>query len=420
VVLGDDDQSIYSFRYNHPGGITEFKDRWQGDALDDLGIPENRRCGETIVNLANAMMAQAGSRKPPMIPRRPERGALSLVYWNSLGAEISGIARHVRERSDTEFLILVPRRFIGYRLKSAIGRDAATSFHEEVLEVPLVQERFALACYVANPNDSVALRVLLGFDRDGIQHSAKRNAPAYAGVLRQDIVGEDLLLAIAEGRIRAEGVGSGTVRARAASVLKFLRDAPADTPSLLNALFNPELALQIDDEEEREKAKLDLEELGDATTAAHELSREQLRGFLDQLRYRIATRLPLVVAERARVKIMTLHGAKGLEADVVIVAGVADQIIPGLSFGTPAATERKRDEQRRLLYVAVTRAKRELVISWPKLMDYKDATRNQVRTDGGVIRSESKKFVRLGRTSLLPDIPELPRTGLRWLREPSR
>ena len=49
VVLGDNDQSIYSFRFNHPGGVEEFKQRWEGKGLLDLGIPKNRRCGEQIV-----------------------------------------------------------------------------------------------------------------------------------------------------------------------------------------------------------------------------------------------------------------------------------------------------------------------------------------------------------------------------------
>ena len=76
-----------------------------------------------------------------MISRRGEEGELSLVYWPSLSQEINGLAKYMREQKDTRFLVLVPRRFIGYRLKDKIGDDALTSFHEEVLEIPLVQER---------------------------------------------------------------------------------------------------------------------------------------------------------------------------------------------------------------------------------------------------------------------------------------
>jgi superfamily I DNA/RNA helicase len=111
---------------------------------------------------------------------------------------------------------------------------------------------------------------------------------------------------------------------------------------------------------------------------------------------------------------MTLHGAKGLEADVVIVAGVADQIIPGITPKDPIEAERTREEQRRLLYVSFTRAKRELVISWPKTMRYKEAIKHNVRIDQ--VWRKSDQMISLGKTSLLPDLPQLPQTGKTWLK----
>jgi len=418
VVLGDDDQSIYSFRYNHPGGITEFVERWESEQLTDLGIVDNRRCGRTIVRLANAMMAESGSTKPPMISRRDEDGDLSLVYWPSVGHEVGGLAKYMRERNDTRFLVLVPRRFIGYRLKEAVGADARTSFHEEVLEIPVVQERFALACLVASPEDRVALRTVLGFHANGIEYGVRRNASAYRSILGSSLEGVALLRAISGGEIELHGAGSGHLRARAEKTLEFLSElSSANQIAVIHALFDPRLAATVDDQEKREKAKRDLEHLRDsAMLALEETNNNELGTILDQLRYRIAMRLPLTEPEEARVRIMTFHGAKGLEADVVIVAGVADQIIPGHFPDDPTEAERVREEQRRLLYVSVTRAKRELVISWPQSMEYKDARENQVRLDGGVWRQGDRKLVKLGRTRLLPDIPQTPQTGKGWLR----
>lgn len=418
VVLGDDDQSIYAFRYNHPGGITEFVGRWEAGQLADLGIVDNRRCGRTIVQLANAMMAESGSTKPPMIPKREEDGDLSLVYWLSVDQEVAGLARYMRERNDTRFLVLVPRRFIGYRLKEAVGADARTSFHEEVLEIPVVQERFALACLVANPTDRVALRTVLGFHANGIEYGVKRNASAYRSILGSTLEGIELLKAISNGDIELHGAGSGHLRARAEKTVKFLEGLSSENPTkVIQALFEPSLAEIVDDREKREKAKRDLEHLrASAIVVLEETDNSKLEAVLDQLRYRIAMRLPLAEPEEARVRIMTFHGAKGLEADAVIVAGVADQIIPGRLPSDPTEAERVREEQRRLLYVSVTRAKQELVISWPQNMEYKDASENQVRLDGGVWRQGTRKLVKLGRTKLLPDIPQIPQTGRSWLR----
>ena len=418
VVLGDDDQSIYAFRYSHPGGITEFVDRWKGEPLADLGIPDNRRCGKVIVELANAMMAEAGSKKAPMISKRDEEGDVSLIHWNSVEQEVQGLAKYMQRRKDKRFLVLVPRRFIGYRLNEATGEDALTSFHEEVLEVPVVAHRFALACLVANPGDRVALRTLLGFHSNGREHGIKRNAQAYRSVVDSELRGVEFLEAIAHGELRVSGAGSRHLRTCAESAVKFFKDLPEKTEEVIDALFDPTLAATVEDEGKREKAKRDLEHLQESAKAvAKKLEEDELGNVLEHLRYRIAMRIPLVDPEEARVRIMTLHGAKGLEADAVIVAGMADQIIPGHTPEDPSKAEEQREEQRRLLYVAVTRAKNELVISWPKNMEYRDASKNQVRLDGGVWRRGEDKLVKLGRTALLPDIPQQPRTGQSWLKE---
>ena len=96
-----------------------------------------------------------------------------------------------------------------------------------------------------------------------------------------------------------------------------------------------------------------------------------LQAVVEELRYKIATRLSLAhETEEPRVRIMTLHSAKGLEGETVVVAGLADQIIPGRSVDPE-----DRAEKRRLLYVAVTRARSDLLISWPQRMSYDDAPR---------------------------------------------
>ena len=215
VVLGDDDQSIYSFRFNHPRGLMEFADRWRDEPLVDLGIPDNRRSGRVIVSLANAMMALARSTKAPMIPKRMEDGDLSLVHWPRVEDEVAGLSKYVKAKKDKEFLILVHRRFIGYRLKERIGLDAQTSFHEEVLEEKVVQERLAMISLFANPEDRIALRAVLAFHSDGMQYGPKRNAEAYRSIHAAPHGNIEILKGIAEGKIRISGQGSRHLQERA-------------------------------------------------------------------------------------------------------------------------------------------------------------------------------------------------------------
>ena len=109
---------------------------------------------------------------------------------------------------------------------------------------------------------------------------------------------------------------------------------------------------------------------------------------------------------------MTLHSAKGLEADNLIVVGVADQILPG-----PSEDSLEREEQRRLLYVAVTRARDTLVLSWPQQCTYREARGNYIRRDkGATFQASNQLLVSLKKSTFLPrHLPTLP--GSQWLAD---
>jgi superfamily I DNA/RNA helicase len=141
IVMGDNNQSIYGFRFNHPDGVNEFLERWTGEGAVDLSFPDNRRCGDAILQVANLMIAESGGGDP-MVPASGRPGNVDLVQWPSVSAEVAGIADHIRRHNEQSFLVLVPRRFLGYRLKDVLGDDARTSFHEEILRHPVAAEAF--------------------------------------------------------------------------------------------------------------------------------------------------------------------------------------------------------------------------------------------------------------------------------------
>ena len=410
TVLGDDDQSIYRFRFCHPDGITQFLEQWPDRSCLDLSFAENRRCGDQILAVANLMMAEAGSRKPPMIPKSGRDGQLTAVQWRTLDDEIAGLAEYIQRRNEESFLVLVPRRIIGHRLSDAIGSDARTAFAEEVLEHSTAQEAFAAASMLADSNDRAATRAWLGFRGQEPRQASCRNADAYAS-LPEELGGHDLLRAIAGGEVQVVGTGRTHIKGRAQRAVRLIDQAMAPEDAV-NELFREALA---ETETDLEKRKRLVQNLWELRTAGRELLEDgvvaDLGALMNRLRYRIATRAPLRESadDDVRVKIMTLHSAKGLEADNVVLAGLVDQFMPG--------EEAEQDviaEQRRLLYVAVTRARDSLLISWSRQLRYEDLMQNRGRI-GRVVTRNGERWVVASRSSLLPQGLTGVVPGAQWL-----
>lgn len=271
-----------------------------------------------------------------------------------------------------------------------------------------MQERFALASVVAEPDDLIALRSWFGFHGDRSDHGDERNRAAYASIRGCGESGRALLESIVSGAIAVTGAGQQNVKRRARSMIELLDGVPNDLVDQIEYLFDPALADHAEDDEKREWIRRDLQQLRDAALEAAE-GAESLAEVMSRLRYRIATRAPLAQDDQEpRVQIMTLHSAKGLQGDNVVVAGVAEQIVPGDADGE------ERAEQRRLLYVAITRAKHELVVSWPRQASFADAMANGIRLDG-VITVNGNKVVQLARSSLLPQSLAGIMAGAQWL-----
>lgn len=415
TVMGDNDQSIYGFRFNHPSGISEFHEAWLEHGCQDLTFVTNRRCGDRILNAANLMMAEAGSTKPPMLPQSGRQGQLALVQWETLDDEIQGLASYIRSHSDESFLVLVPRRFIGYRISESVGHDAKTSFTEEILEHPIAQEAFTAASLLASPDNWVATRVWLGFHGRDHKPAPRRNAIAYSN-LPSDVGGHRLIRRIASGEAHVSGTGRTHIKRRARTAVELI-EQNLKPNEIVKRLFNPESAKLEADTEKRRWLVEDLRKLRDA---ANELLTDQdtpdLGKVLDSLRYRIATRAPLTSDyETPRVRIMTLHSAKGLEADNVVIAGVADQLMPGLERDSEVIAE-----QRRLLYVAVTRARESLIVSWPRRIRFDDLKNNMGRANDRIITVNGVKWSTTSRSSLLPQGLAGVIPGWQWLSENAR
>ena len=383
AVMGDDNQSIYGFRHNHPEGVSDFHEMWKEHDYEcqNFTFPENRRCGDRIVDVANRMLERAG-RGPQMCPKSGRQGKLDLIYWDSLEQEIEKLAAYIKSRPTTEkFLVLVPLRLIGYRLARKIGDRARTMFTEEVLEHPIAQEVFIAASLLADPNDWVAARVWLGFKHGESKHDSSRNRGAYAELLRDvppTVGGHELLRKIADEDVKVEGDGQKNIKLRAKCAIQLI-ERDLEPREVVDYLFDPARAECEADDDKQRQLRDSLEKLRAA--AREQLENEdglELREVLDRLRYKIATRAPLIPdADDPQVNITTLHSAKGLEEDNVVIASVPDQLMPGL----PPKEDEDPAEKGRLFYVAVTRAKESLIVSWPQTIPVNIMLNNSGRID---------------------------------------
>ncbi|HBR09755.1 TPA: hypothetical protein DD712_00660 [Candidatus Acetothermia bacterium] len=120
TVIGDEDQSIYSFKYAHREGISQFAIFHPNTHDEDL--IECRRCPHIIVEMANELIATNGNRESRTLRVRPENpeGEVYVLQWRSIEEEAGGIAEFIRTRLDAgdieagRILVLAPRRQFGY------------------------------------------------------------------------------------------------------------------------------------------------------------------------------------------------------------------------------------------------------------------------------------------------------------------
>lgn len=186
AVFGDQDQSIYSFRWAHPEGITQFHADRPGTA--NCNLSECQRCPTRVVAMAASLV---GNNHPAGGPARlnpkagkPE-GEVHIVQWNHLGDESEGLTRFVghlvekRGYRPRDVLVLSPRRLLGYGIRDALRKASIPThsfYHEEALEEDEAKRAFALLTLLASPKDRVALRYWLGDD------SPTWNARGYASL----------------------------------------------------------------------------------------------------------------------------------------------------------------------------------------------------------------------------------------------
>lgn len=382
AVIGDEDQSIYSFKHAHPEGIVEFPQTHPD--TEKAQLDECRRCPARIVAMANALISHNTSRsnRALRIHSGNPQGEIYSLQWPDMQQEADGIAQFIKRRVDAgtvtpgNILILAPRREFGYLLRDKLQElevPAHSFFSEELLEGDpkdeddsQAQQAVALLILLANQEDRVALRCWCGFGSNSLLTNAWAKLRHHC---------EEVNLSPWE---TLEQLESGSLRiSNTAALLKRFTSLKSKLTEL-RALNGHELVAAVFPSEQvwakplaELAAQIDEEEFG-----AQEL--------VDVIRRNVTQ--PELPTDVDYVRVMSLHKSKGLTADMVVVVGCLEGLMPSIdSNASQREQTRSLEEQRRLFYVAITRAKKVLILSSVVRLPTKLAhrMRARVRPSGG-------------------------------------
>ncbi|MHB2022087.1 MAG: 3'-5' exonuclease, partial [Mycobacteriales bacterium] len=368
-VVGDADQSIYAFRGATVRNILAFESDYP-DATVVL-LEQNYRSSQTILSAANAVIA-----------RNPGRPAKNLWTDSGPGERIVGYVAE-NEHDEAAFVAGEIDRLTDAGARpgdmAVFYRTNAQSrvFEEVFLRVGLpykvvggvrfyerreVRDALSYLRVLANPEDTVSLRRILNVPRRGIGERAEERLAAFADRLR---------LGFLTACRRAEEVGDLTGRARSA-IASFV--ALIDELSVLAASSTAGEVVEAviertgllsefeasEDPQDAGRAE-NLRELAAVAREYDQSSQDGLNGFLERVALTAdADEVPDDTADGGVVALMTLHTAKGLEFPVVFLSGLEDGIFP---FARALDDPKELEEERRLAYVGITRARERLYLS---------------------------------------------------------
>ena len=425
VALGDPRQSIYKFRGNDREGLAKIEALLGSGTAHDVSITECQRCPKPIVLAANQLMALSGVEA--MVPVSDAAANIHIVTWTNPEAEAAGMAaaivNNIHANPGDRHLVMVTRRQFGYWLRDKIaeldpGLRIELSFSEGLLDSWAAREAFLLFCLLSDP-DPPTWRAWLGYQNSvtGRDFSApKRNAAAYLRLLKaaNDAITDTVVDALAaEPRAKSRGAGGIAIWDRAARFLELRRNFTwntGDAASFLNSVFDPAGWVGAQYDQDRiQSAAMDLRLLREKALALlkHEQERrpedqpmQQLRAVVERLRHQIATNEPLGTGEPSNLQVATLWGAKGVTAEHVYILGVCREALPGQRREEYPGTDAEyHDEQRRLFYVSITRAKKTLVISRAVRVG-----RGGAKQLGLTVTTGNKYWADLGMSPFLRDI----------------
>lgn len=364
-VVGDDDQSIYSFRGADVDNILNFPQEFNGTHI--IKMEQNYRSDGNILNLANSLIGHNTKRHNKNLWTYRNPGVMpTYTYYASDYDETDSIVEDIKDyiaagNNYSDVAILYRNSRLSYVIERALAREkipykivGGFKFFERAE----VKDIIAYLCVIANPADDQRLKRIINVPARKIGAATVDKiatlAQQYKVSMMEIIRNADLYPAIAKAKPALD------------SFIKMY-----DTMCLMaNGSTLGELTQSVIKysgyrkmlEDKGVDGKDELQNVEQVVVAAEEFEHAHIKTNLSEFLAEISllSAVDTLSSEENKVVIMTLHASKGLEFKNVYIIGLEDSIIPS------SRDDVGIEEERRLLYVGMTRAKEELHLSTAK------------------------------------------------------
>ena len=383
-VVGDPDQSIYKWRGADVKNILDFKHDFPDAVV--VKLERNYRSTQVILDAASAVVSRNSGREDKRLWTDQTGGAPIVTYRGADELDeadfiVKVVRRALREDYDTTAAILyrtnAQSRAVEDGLRMA-GITYAVLGGTGFYERREVKDALSYLKLVLNPHDDVAVRRVINVPPRGIGKGVMdalervdasvidhRTAPLLAGL--EQVEATNTLWAKVD-----HAVTHGTLAPRQLAPLAAFRDlllgvtaAAATEPvsTVLGLLLDRSGYLRDLREERSEEADGRIENLMELVSVARQFETAALDAGLAEFVDRLALLSDVDKPEgsrNAQALLMTMHSAKGLEFPVVVIAGLEEGLFP---HSRARDSEEELEEERRLCYVGITRARKELYLT---------------------------------------------------------
>jgi DNA helicase-2/ATP-dependent DNA helicase PcrA len=370
TVVGDDDQSIYGFRGADIRNLLDFEDDYPDARV--VRLEQNYRSTQTILDAANAIIAHNRGRKGKTLFTELGQGdPIKVRELDDEHAEarfVSGeVQRLVDEGVSREEIAVFYRTNAQSRvLEDRLIRDeiayqviGGTKFYERAE----IKDAMAYLTVLVNPADQVAFTRIANSPRRGIGQTSLSRVVGFANTTGASVFD------VAADAAGVPGLGTAAVKSfgRFMDIMTALRGRYQDgasVPELLEETLGRTGYLDALEAERTIEAQGRIENLQELVEVAREFDatndEPSLDGFLQQIA--LLSDADELGDEEGLVTLMTLHNAKGLEFPIVFIIGCEEGVFPH----SRALDEGGLEEERRLCYVGVTRAQRDLYFTYAR------------------------------------------------------